>query len=140
MQELITFITQHMALTYAFAIVLVLLMIVEFIRLKRNNFRISTVQAVQLINRDNAVVIDIRASDLYQKGHIIDSISLSSKDIQESPKKIEKFRARSLIIVCQTGMESQKVAALLLKQGYNVYALAGGLRAWSEANMPLVKS
>lgn len=139
MQDVITFITQHTLLTYAFAATLVLLMIVEFLRLKRNNFRITIQEAVQLINHDHAVILDTRPNDQYRKGHVIDAISLSSNDILSTPGKIEKFRAKPIIIVCNTGIEAQKIAPQLLKRGYNAYALAGGIRAWTEANMPLVK-
>jgi rhodanese-related sulfurtransferase len=139
MQDLINFITQHMALSYAFAAALVLLMIVEYLRLKRNNFLIATTDVIQLINRNNAVVLDIRPNEQYRKGHIIDAISLSSKDILSAPSKIEKYRAKPIIIVCQSGIESQKIAPQLLKQGYNAYSLSGGIRTWTEANMPLVK-
>lgn len=139
MPDIFTFISQHMGLAYSFVILFVILMIVEYLRLRRNNFRINPSQAVQLINRNNAVVIDIRANDLFSKGHIIDAVSMSTQDMQDTPKKLEKYRARALIIVCQTGVESQKTAALLMKQGYNVYALSGGVRAWNEAGMPLVK-
>lgn len=139
MQEFTTFIAHHLALTYGVATVFVLLMIIEVIRLKRNNFSINTTKAIQLINRENAVVIDTRATDVYRKGHIIDSLSLPGREIVDNAKKIEKYRTKPVIVVCQQGLESQKIAALLLKQGYNAYALAGGVRAWSDAQMPLVK-
>jgi rhodanese-related sulfurtransferase len=137
MQDLMTFISQHLALTYTLAGTLLLLMLVEFLRLKRNTFCINVPKAVQLINREN--VIDIRNQDAFKNGHIIDAQALSAKEILDHSKKIEKFRTKPLILVCQTGQESQKIAALLLKQGYNVYSLSGGLRAWSEADLPLIK-
>ena len=138
MQEISTFIANHLLLTYAFSGVLVLLMIVEFLRQKRQAFVISTTRAVQLINHDNAAVIDIRVADSYAKGHIIDAQSIPAAELIANTKKYEKLKLRPVIIVCNTGAESQKTAALLLKQGYNVYSLAGGLRAWSAADMPLV--
>lgn len=139
MQDLITFISHHRVLAYAFVSILVLLMIVEYFRLKRNNIRVDTAKAIQLINRENAVVIDIRPNESYRKGHIIDSVSLTSREIGENPKKIEKYRTKPIIIVCSGGIESQKIAALLLKRGYNAYSISGGISAWSQANMPLIK-
>jgi rhodanese-related sulfurtransferase len=79
-----------MALTYSLAVVLVLLMIIEFLRLKSNNFRVNTSQAIQLINREQAIVVDLRSPELFRKGHIIDSQSLTPKEIQNNPKKIER--------------------------------------------------
>ena len=128
-----------MALTYAFAIALILLLFIELLRAKRNNFKVNHKEAVQLINREHAAVIDIRPLDAYRGGHIIDSVSLPSSELLTSTKRIEKYRTKPLIIVCQAGIESQKIAATLAKQGYNVRTLTGGLRAWSEADLPLVK-
>lgn len=139
MQEISTFIANHLALTYALAIVLVLLMIVEFLRLKQQAARVEPSRAVQLINRENAVVIDVRSQENFKSGHIIDALSYPANTVLENTKKIERFRAKPLIIVCATGIESQKIASTLTKQGYNAYSLAGGLRAWSNAEMPLVK-
>ncbi|EKD71967.1 MAG: hypothetical protein ACD_46C00044G0004 [uncultured bacterium] len=136
MQDLGQFIAKHLALTYAFALVLILLMIVEFFRMRRNQVNINAAQAVQLINRQNAVIIDIRASELFAKGHIIDALSLSAADLNNY-KKIEKYKKRPIIIVCNSGIESQKVAAHLLKNGYNTFSL--GIRTWIDADLPLIK-
>lgn len=139
MQDILIFISQHWLLTTALVIVLVLLMIVEVIRLKQNTFNISPLQTTQLINHENATVIDIRTTETFKKGHIIGANAISAQEIRENSKKLEKFKTRPLIIVCNAGIESQKIATLLLKQGYNVYSLHGGMRAWSEAEMPIVK-
>jgi len=140
MQELTTFISNHLMLTYALAVALVLLMIVEFLRLKRNNFRVDVKKAIHLINRENAVVIDLRPEETYRAGHIVDAQALRAEDIQLTPKKIERFKSRPIILVDGNGADSQKVAAMMIKDGYNIYTLSGGIRAWKEADMPLVKN
>lgn len=139
MQELTPFITSHSLLSVATIAVLLILIIIEFIRARKNVFNINPAQVTQLINRENAVVIDIRQNEVYRKGHIIDAQSVNPQEIRQNPKKLEKFRARPLIIVANASSESQKIAAFLLKHGYNAYSLNGGIRAWSEAQMPLVK-
>lgn len=139
MQELTTFISQHPLLTIAVAIVFVLLIIIELMRAKRNVFNINPARLTHLMNRENAVVIDIRPQDAFRQGHIIDAQSVKAEDILKNPKKLEKFRAQPLVIVSNTANESQKIAAYLLKHGYNAYSLTGGIRAWNEAQMPLVK-
>lgn len=139
MQELTTFINLHPTLAIAALIVLILIMCVEFLRAKRNTFSINATQLTQKINHENAVVIDVRPREIYLKGHIIDAHSMTPAEIRENTKKLEKFKAKPIIVVCATGVESQKIAALLLKRGYNAYSLSGGIRAWIEAQMPLVK-
>ncbi len=139
MQDLINFVSHHPMEIYALAFLLVSLMIVEYFRLKRNNFSINTTQAVQLINHEHAVIIDLRPKDTYRTGHIIDSHSLPSGEIAENPKKIEKFRTKPIVVVCASGQESQKIAAFWAKKGYNIYSLSGGLRSWTDSGLPLIK-
>lgn len=139
MQDFMTFLSNHLTLTYTLAATLLLLMVVEFLRLKRHNVSIDVPKAVQLINREQAVVIDIRPKDLYRKGHIIDAHSISAKEMQENTKKMDKFKTRPLILVCARGNESQKITILLRKQGYNAYSLSGGISAWITTELPLVK-
>lgn len=139
MQELITFVTNHPYLNLAAVVVLLLIMLIEFIRAKRNVFNINPTEATQLINHDNAVVIDIRQQETYRQGHIIDAQLMIPQEIRQNAKKLEKFRNRPIIVVSNLSNESQKIAALLLKQGYNAYSLNGGMRAWNDAQMPLVK-
>jgi rhodanese-related sulfurtransferase len=139
MQDFTQFIANHLELTYTLAGLLVLLMIVEFLRLKRNNFLVNVKQAVHLINRENALIIDLRSKDIFKTGHIVDAQTLSPQDILTTPKKIEKYKNRPIILVDGTGADSQKIAAKMIKEGYNIYTLSGGIRSWKEAEMPLVK-
>jgi rhodanese-related sulfurtransferase len=139
MQELTTFISFHPALSAALLLILILLMGVEFLRAKRQTFNIHPIQLTRLINHQQAVVIDIRPQEAYRKGHIIDAQAMTPSEIRENSKKLEKSKARPIILVCNTGIESQKIAAQLLKRGYNAYSLSGGMRAWTEAQMPLIK-
>lgn len=139
MQDLVNFLSNHAALTAAMSIVVVLLFVVEFMRAKRATFNITPAQATQKINRDNAVVIDMRSNEAFRKGHIIDAISMTMDDLKKNPKKLDKYRNKPLILVCNLGNESQKMAPTLIKQGFNTYSIAGGIRAWSDAQMPLIK-
>lgn len=138
MQEISVFISNHPLLSAATFIVLIFVTIVEFVRARRNTLGISPAQLTQMMNRENAVVIDVRQNEIWRKSHIIDALCMDGKEITENPKKLEKFKARPIVIVANTGAESQKISSFLLKQGYNAFSLNGGMRAWSEAQMPLV--
>ena len=138
MQELTSFITNHPMLSMAAVIVLICVTVIELLRARRNVFNINPAHLTQLINRENAAVIDIRQNEAYKKSHIIDALSINPKDLITNPKKLDKYRNRPVIIVGNTSSESQKIAALLLKHGYNAYSLNGGMRTWTDAQMPLV--
>ena len=139
MQEMLTFLTNHPALSAGALVVILLLLMLEILRAKRSTFKITAQQATQLINHDNAVVVDLRSTEQFKKGHIIGAQSILSKSIWDNAKKLEKFKTKPLIMVCEQGVESQKIAVFLLKHGYNVFALAGGMRGWQAADMPIVK-
>jgi rhodanese-related sulfurtransferase len=139
MENFTVFIAKHMGLFYIFASALVVLLFVEFIRTRRGQARLRPAEAVLMINKQNAAVIDVRNLDSFRKGHIVDAHSMPLKEISESNKKLEKFRSKPLIVVDGNGLEAQKAAATLAKLGYNAFILAGGMRAWSEADLPLVK-
>lgn len=139
MPEITTFITNHSLLALAVLFVFLLTVFIELLRAKRNICNISPAKVTQLINHENAVVLDIRQNDAFRTGHIIDAQSINGQEMLQNPKKLEKYRARPIIVVANASSESQKIASQLLKQGYNAYSLSGGIRAWSEAQMPLVK-
>lgn len=140
MQDLTLFIQHHAILSLMFALLLVLLAMVEFVRLKRGAQRLTPVQLTQMINHQNALIIDLRPADQFAQGHIIDALSLPLTEFKEKSKKIEKMKTRPLILVCAKGLESPKIASSLKNQGYHVHILGGGLTTWISADLPLVKS
>jgi rhodanese-related sulfurtransferase len=139
MDNLTVFIANHMGLVYLLAVTMIALMIVEYLRTKRGGMRVDPKAAVLLINKKNAVIIDIRAKESFQGGHIVDAVNSPLSEWKESAKKLDKYKNKPVIIVCGNGTESQKAAANLSKQGYTAVALSGGMRAWSGAELPLVK-
>lgn len=139
MQDITTFIALHPGLSLATLVVFVLILIVELIRARRKSTSLTPAQVTQMINHQHAVVIDTRPTDIYRKGHIIDAVSMMPEEIKNNAKKLEKFKSRPIILVCGSGVESQKLATILQKLGYNVTSLNGGIRSWTEAQMPLIK-
>src|SRR3990167_6537909 len=139
MQEVAMFISHHALISFSFVVVVFLLLFVELIRLRRKVNDLTPLEVTQLINHKRGLVVDIRSKESFQQGHIIDALLLSSREIRENFKRLDKYKERPIILVCDTGIESQKIAAILYKRGYDTYALSGGLRAWQQAEMPLIK-
>ncbi|HVE44585.1 MAG TPA: rhodanese-like domain-containing protein [Gammaproteobacteria bacterium] len=138
-QDLTAFLYRHPMLSMGVVVVLLLLVILEVIKAKAKISTLSPLAATQMLNHQHAVIIDIRPHDSYRQGHIVDALSLTAAEVEGEAKKLKQFKNKPVIIVCAAGMESQKAVCYLEKQGYNAYSLAGGMRAWSAANMPLVK-
>ncbi|MEK6594762.1 MAG: rhodanese-like domain-containing protein [Pseudomonadota bacterium] len=106
----------------------------------RQGKEIGVAEAVQLINRRDAVVIDVRDSGEYAAGHIANARHIPEAQLGERLKELEKFKSRPIIVSCRTGNRAAGVVGALGKSGFSeVFALRGGIAAWQQASMPLVK-
>lgn len=96
---------------------------------------------VSLINNKDAMVVDLRTLDEFNRGHIIHSINLLPSEIKnQNLGNIEQHKTRPIVLVCATGMSAVASADLLVKQGFqDVYTLKEGITGWRSANLPLVK-
>lgn len=139
MQDTFLFLQNHWMLSTAFVIILFFLILIEYIRYQRGGKRISPAQAVQLMNHQEAVMLDIRSSQAFATGHIVGSICIPMSELNDKRKKLDKYKAKPLILVCANGLESPRAATLLAKYGISPLILAGGIRGWRDADMPLVK-
>ena len=101
--------------------------------------KVSTVDAVQLINREKAVLIDVSEPAEYAAAHATGSRSVPLGSL-ESTNDLPKNKALPLVVMCPTGTRAGKAVATLKKLGFeNARALAGGLEAWRAANLPVEK-
>jgi rhodanese-related sulfurtransferase len=110
-------------------------------KLIRPGLEIGPVEAVQLINRRDAVVIDVRDAADYKSGHITNARHVPEKEVEQRARELEKIKSRPIIVSCARGTRSAGVAGRLRKLGFaEAVSLRGGLAAWQQANMPLEKS
>lgn len=101
---------------------------------------ISPSEAVRLINREKAVVIDVCEPAEYAAGHVAGSRSIPLGTLEGS-KDLPSNKTLPLVVVCASGMRASRAAGTLRKAGYaNAQVLAGGLKAWREANLPVEAS
>lgn len=99
---------------------------------------LSPSQATLLMNRENAVVIDVRESGEWNNGHIAGARHIPMPLLQEKIPELEKFKKRPLIICCASGNRSSSAANTLRKAGFEkVFNLTGGITSWREAKLPL---
>lgn len=120
-----------------------------FLENKRAGQSLSSQGLTSLINKGDAVVIDLREKTEFVEGHIVDSTNLPYKSIQgqltasggdsENTNPFEEYRDKSVVLVCKMGQHSSQIAKKLAEQGFSVYRLGGGLMEWQNAQLPLVK-
>ncbi|MGB8434427.1 MAG: rhodanese-like domain-containing protein [Burkholderiales bacterium] len=102
--------------------------------------RVSASDAVQLINRHDALVIDIREPNEYAVAHIINSRNVPLKEIDTRVKEIARYKEKPVIVACESGNRAGGGVAALKKLGFTqVYTLSGGLGAWQQAGLPTEK-
>ncbi|NTS77231.1 rhodanese-like domain-containing protein [Catenovulum sp. SM1970] len=141
MNEYLTFFANH-PIMMGIWLVLFFALIYNLMQSKFAAFgRVNTQQLTQLINKQDAVVVDIRPDADYKKGHITGAKLLSPQQIeQETLKGLEKSKQNPIIVVCQTGMTAGKSATKLAQSGFEqVNILDGGMTAWTSANLPVAK-
>ena len=97
--------------------------------------------AVQLINREKAVVIDVCESNEFAAGHVVGSKNIPLSQLEATLPATVKNKALPVILVCQSGMRANRAVAIAKKLGYEqAQSLAGGLGAWRTANLPVEKT
>ena len=138
MEQIVQFATNHWELCLALLVILILIYVNEMLSQKKRAKELSPEAAVEMINHESAIVIDIRDQELYQKGHIIDSVRVSADDFNK--KSLEKYKTKPIIIVCAKGIQAAALAAKLRTQEFTQpMVLAGGFAAWLSAGLPVVK-
>lgn len=101
--------------------------------------QVNPQQLTHLVNRENGLVVDIRALKDFNQGHIAGSIHLAAEKAKQGEfVGLEKSKNDPIILVCVSGMTAQSIANGLVKAGYEqVNVLSGGITAWQNANLPL---
>ena len=102
---------------------------------------ISPAAAVQLINRERAVVIDVCDPAEYTAEHVGGAKNIPLAELEAKLPTTVKNKATPLVLVCASGMRAGRAVAVARKLGYDkADALSGGLKAWREANLPIEKA
>ncbi len=142
MQEIMQFIIRHPILSLTWTALLIAVIILIFNGLFTKTKNITSSQAIQLINKEEAITIDLRSSEHFRKGHIIDSINLTPSEIKSNNiQKLKKHKQKPIIVVSANGIEASKPAKQLLQYGFNrVFILKEGINGWSSKNLPLASS
>ena len=100
----------------------------------------TTLEATQMINRQDAPVIDVREDAEFAKGHIVGARHIPLAQLEARAKELQKYKSKPVIICCETGNRSSSALAILRKLGFaNVYNLAGGYAGWQQAGLPVEK-
>lgn len=138
MSQLGEFVVNHWDLFLALAIILALLIGQPLSRRLRGFHEVDPQGAVGLMNREDAVLVDVREDKEYREGHVTGSMHIPLSGLDKNLDRLESLRNKPVILGCRSGHRSSKAAGMLRKQGFEqVYNLKGGMLAWENAGLPL---
>ena len=140
MEQLIKFASSHYIMTSAWLVLFGMIIYSFFAARLRGYQNANPAQATQLINRQNAVIVDVREDNEYVSGHIVNSIHIPLSYFSDRIKELDKHKEIPIIVGCRTGQRSGQACAMLKKAGFEkVFNLAGGVMAWQADNLPITK-
>lgn len=138
MEQLFEFLGNHLLLSGAFVVVLLLFIGNELLRLIRGEKRLSPADAVRIINDQDAIVLDVRSISDYKKGHILNARHVSMAKLEELGQELSKRKSSPVLCYCALGSVAPQACEKLKKMGFeNVHSIKGGLNAWQSASLPV---
>ena len=140
MEEFLDFANRHYLLFLTLFAILTLIIVTEFRRFAQGYKDISPAEAVQLINKENALVLDVREANERGQGNIIDAKHIALSNLSERISSLSEDKDRPILVFCKMGNRSSQACKLLLKNSYTkVFGLKGGITAWINEQMPVTK-
>ncbi len=140
MSELLPFIQENVILVGIFFVLLAFVLVTEIQKLTKSYDDVVPDEAVQLINREDAAVLDLREDGEVAGRTIHNAKHVPASALPQRLDEIGSLKDTPLITFCANGIRAPGACRLLKKHGFSkVYNLKGGLTAWEQANMPLVK-
>ncbi len=134
------FISDNLFLIGILAALAIMIASTEMKRLMKKYRDITPAEAVQLINREGAVMLDVRESPERETGQVQNARLLSASVLPKRIDELDDIRDKPVITFCAHGMKARGICQLLSKRGFpDIYFLKGGLAAWEQAHLPLTK-
>ncbi len=117
------------------------LFLLMFHESRRAGTSVSPTQLSQLVNREQALVIDLRDSKEYKAGHIVDSRHVPYSKFEKHIAELSDWQEKPLVLVCKLGTHSSSAGKMLAAKGFQrVHRLGGGIAEWQAQQLPLVQA
>ena len=108
---------------------------------KRGGRSVSAQQLVDLVNREDAVVLDVRDRKEFDQGHIPNAVNIPHASLDTRMTELNDYKDRPIVVACKAGQHAGPVGTTLRKNGFeNVSRLTGGIAEWRNQNLPVVKA
>lgn len=139
-EELSAFAGRNLVYVVALIVLTIAIVANELSRFFRGYKSLRPAEVTHLINQENALVVDLRDSSDFQKGHVAGAKNVQMSQFDPESKQLAPAKALPIVLVCQNGVTVDGAAKRLKKAGFErVHVLEGGITAWQQAELPLVK-
>lgn len=140
MEQLSEFVTSNWELFLALVVILALL-VRSFITEKISGCKaIDPYEAVALMNHDEALFLDVRTDGEIAEGRVLNSVHIPLGALKQRLTELNRHRTRPIVVGCRSGHRSGQACGILRKHGFDqVYNLRGGLIAWQNASLPMIR-
>jgi rhodanese-related sulfurtransferase len=107
---------------------------------RKSGQSLSPQQAINLVNAEDGIFVDLREGSEYGKGHIASAVNIPAPKIDSRLSELDKYKEKPVVLVCKMGQHSGAVGKKLGQAGYSrVYRMSGGMMEWGQQQLPLVK-
>ncbi|MEH6580521.1 MAG: rhodanese-like domain-containing protein [Halioglobus sp.] len=121
------------------ALVAVIAMLV-FHESRKSGPSLSPQQAINLVNAENGVFLDLRDAGDYKQGHIVEALNIPAARVESRIGELEKHKSSPIVLVCKMGQQAGAAGKQLRASGFEqVYKMSGGMLEWSNLQLPTVK-
>ena len=135
--QLIAFVGNHWYLFVALAVISGLL---AYTLIVGERGSVDPLGATEMINHQDAAVIDVRAAADFAQGHIINALNIPMNGFKNQMAVLSKYKGKPIVVNCRSGAQSSLACRQLRKEGFEeVFNLKGGIMAWQAANLPVTR-
>lgn len=139
MDQLLDYFTNHPLLAGAAVLMTLLVLGYELRSRSAGSVTVAPNDAIRMMNT-GAVLVDLRSANQFKDGHIEGARSVPGDQLAADPKALERLSGKTLVLYCDTGATTAAALRTLARAGVkDVFSLRGGLAAWKQENLPVVK-
>ena len=141
LHQIIHFAITHWKLASGFLIVAVLLIFEEVKNQGEGSGKLTSAAVTHLINREEAMIVDVRDAAAFREGHIVNAKNVPSSDFDRQQEKLlSTHRDRPVVLVDASGLKTPALLLRMKKAGFQkIFLLKGGIENWKLDGMPVVK-
>lgn len=141
MDQVLEFVSNHMLLSIALIVIVILIVKAELDRLIGGVVQVNAFEAIRQVNDQNALMLDVREIKEYKEGHLKDAVHIPLGEVKTRLNELEKHKSKPIVVYCRSGQRSYSACKMLKKSGFEAVSnLQGGIMAWQNQNMPVSKA